>query len=611
MVCTRRRLVVVAMLGLAAVGYSQSVLAQENRIYRSQTLRSQSGGPNNDGWGQKNDNGKQGGGPSWQQDVTKGIIELGTEMFKNAPPPRDQRERRGRHQDDEDDDSDGGQYYYPQYQQAPSVQPTPQLVQPKPNVLPAPARAPSKAPITVEPAKNTAFKSFGLTPAEIQAFNAQIDQKNKKSVDEVVPFLPDKKLTGDAIKALPLPPGGRDKDQVSRIEDAVRNGDVGGLQNLLNAADKASPAGAELLKQANVFAAFNAMKRKVADGTLTPADLGRLRTELLPYLPNNAARVKVGDSLFDLAVNAKLKDLLNSAVPGSGTIPLGNVPIVSVGNLPLGTLITLGNGSVMIGTGSNSSSVSIGVGSVAQAVGWQVAAGPPLPESRIDVVTGGTILINTGDADVNYVLNDRQFTMGPKYTQLLPAETTWTVTFDRGGGGGEAQYQLHEGTYNFTPTEKGWDLYAVTACTCTLDNSRSATEFHYVLNNTAYTLAAHEKREHSEKYPLVIRFDNGSGKVRQKKLDAGVSCVAVTADNAIDLFTAEALTASSPVAGAPTPSSSPTEPAPAGARPAVSLFGNLVVPVVPSGSFGNLSSAEAFFAQPGLGDAAKGSAPER
>jgi hypothetical protein len=487
-------------------------------------------------------------------------------------------------------------YYTPQYYTQPAQQTQP-TVQPQPNVLPTAPADPIKEPVTlVDPIKNSVLKANSLSAGEIQTLNEQIDQQNEKILEQLGDLLPDQPAIIDEIQKLPT---GVSPDKQKAILAMVQRGDVGELLISLNT-DKKSPAGIKLVQQATAYAKLNALKTKVANGTLTPNDLANMRKALMPFLPNPSAVSQTEKSLFDLAVNAKLKNLLSTAVPGNGTIPFGNnVTLVWISSLPQGTLITLGNGTVLVGTGSNAFGITIGTGSVAQAIGMQIAAGEPVPESQSDLVTSGTVLKNAGESDVHYILNETQnFTMKPKFSQALPKGVTWVATFDRGGDYGQARYQLEEGTYKFTPTKIGWELYLMAEFNATIDNTRNATDFNYVLNNTAYTVAAHEKREHSEKYLPIIRFDNGSGKVRQKNLSSGVFSISMTADNTLDLFTAESLAAAP---SAPNDSSTSTpKVSNAADKTPINLFGRAAAPTAKSGSFGNMTSAEAFFAQPGL-----------
>lgn len=83
---------------------------------------------------------------------------------------------------------------------------------------------------------------------------------------------------------------------------------------------------------------------------------------------------------------------------------------------------------------------------------------PPPPPAPL----GGVIMIfNPAENGVtlNYTLDGAAQTIPPGYSQQLPADRPWVIEFSRGGGLGLARYGLEPGTYTFTPTPAGWELY--------------------------------------------------------------------------------------------------------------------------------------------------------
>ncbi len=107
-------------------------------------------------------------------------------------------------------------------------------------------------------------------------------------------------------------------------------------------------------------------------------------------------------------------------------------------------------------------------------VGGDGAAGPisgpaippdaPAPDSTnaSDAgVASGLLLVNPEDTQspVNYQLNGQPFELQPGYNQQLGGPSTWVIEFDRGNGNGLARYTLTDGTYLFTLTDAGWELY--------------------------------------------------------------------------------------------------------------------------------------------------------
>ena len=47
----------------------------------------------------------------------------------------------------------------------------------------------------------------------------------------------------------------------------------------------------------------------------------------------------------------------------------------------------------------------------------------------------------------------------PGETTRLTEYADYQIAFDRGENFGTARYTIYEGAYEFTPTEKGWELY--------------------------------------------------------------------------------------------------------------------------------------------------------
>jgi hypothetical protein len=82
-------------------------------------------------------------------------------------------------------------------------------------------------------------------------------------------------------------------------------------------------------------------------------------------------------------------------------------------------------------------------------------------------VVSGLILVNPEDTQspVSYQLNRQPFELQSGYNQQLGGPGTWLIEFDRGNGNGLARYTLTDGTYVFTLTDAGWELYRQAADT--------------------------------------------------------------------------------------------------------------------------------------------------
>lgn len=85
-----------------------------------------------------------------------------------------------------------------------------------------------------------------------------------------------------------------------------------------------------------------------------------------------------------------------------------------------------------------------------------------LPRPASPQYNGGPIEIRVaGDAQgsVNYALNEFSYQIGAGQSQTIQSDRAWTITFDRGGGFGAAKYSLTPGVYEFSVTERGWELH--------------------------------------------------------------------------------------------------------------------------------------------------------
>jgi len=405
----------------------------------------------------------------------------------------------------------------------PIYQPAPQrqVQQPLPNTIAAPVKA-NKVDVPAKVEKNTDFTltAQGMTAEALAAWKDQARQQKKEVLGEIA-----KLIEKDAAGAL---------------------------------------------------AGLGDITRKANGGVLTSADLQAFAAMMRPGL--GAGMARSANRLFNrLAVLSRLTAILNTAIPGTGgLIPVGNrVPIVLVPGLPRGQVIVLGNGAVLVGVGHLCRYVAVGRGNVAQCVGMTVGIGAPVPDTDAKLVSDGTLLINGEESQVNYNLNGHPYTMFGNYRQPLSAGRTWVIAFDRGGSFGEARYTLSEGTYKFSMTAEGWALFKYTF-DVEIDNGENPFEFRYVVDNEHETLPAGRVNRHSNEYPLFVRFDNGKGQTKAKRIESGTYEVAVTQENTLDLFAEDAVAEPSigPPQPNPTPATSTTLVTPAVATTAGDAFGS-------------------------------------
>lgn len=72
----------------------------------------------------------------------------------------------------------------------------------------------------------------------------------------------------------------------------------------------------------------------------------------------------------------------------------------------------------------------------------------------------GVAIRNRSGEQLSFLLDDaRLLKIETGETQRLMEKGQFVITFNRGGQFGDARYTIHEGLYEFTPTDHGWELY--------------------------------------------------------------------------------------------------------------------------------------------------------
>ena len=364
-----------------------------------------------------------------------------------------------------------------------------------------------------------------ITADDIDKTIADAENDIEHTADDIREDMVDK-LKEDADHLQP-PPANLDKikeklDSHDSVDGMIPIGTgPPGLVNRLNNADSA-------------FDKLDNIVKDAMDGRLRPKDLDKFQAD---YGDMFDSGTNLANNLDTISTDSFWIDLLDDARPNVTSLPIGmGTQIIYVPNMPCNQIVSLGNGTLLVGTGGATNGVVMMTGNVAQAAGLSVGIGPPVPETEAEEILNGVLLINKGEKEVHYNVNSDQFSMTPDYQQTLPGDDTWTVEFDRGGSNGTAKYGISNGTYAFTPTDSGWELYEQPELKVTIDNTDNKFPFNYVLDNTQQTVAAGQANEHTNKYPMVIRFDDGTGTERRKSLDEEVYTLAVTDEGTIDLF---------------------------------------------------------------------------
>jgi hypothetical protein len=305
-------------------------------------------------------------------------------------------------------------------------------------------------------------------------------------------------------------------------EQSARQTDVKRmLTRLAQDAEKNKPA----MKQ-NV-SEFDAALGKIAGATPTVSELATPVTTLKTWVD--------------------ARKLIETATPAKGSVaklPTGSdVTTIFDPSLPVGTAIVLSDEAVLIGR-EGTSSLVIAKGNAAEALGLPIVTGSPLAEIEGEEATDGVLIVNPASSrgTMNYNLNGNHYVAGPGMKQKLPAVRSgraWNLEFDRGEKFGSAKYTLAPGTYHFTPTDLGWQLYKQ-RYEIVLDNAQSSQEFNFIFQGENLTVPAGGARTLTSSYPIVVRFDRGNGSDFVSKTTAmtvGNLQIGVNAsDNLWDLF---------------------------------------------------------------------------
>ena len=261
----------------------------------------------------------------------------------------------------------------------------------------------------------------------------------------------------------------------------------------------------------------------------------------------NQAINNLAQAVNQLSLNQRLISILLRAIPNTRAIPPGSgIVIVRVpGLLPPGTVAPLGPGSVLAGPrrvpgqpadrqSPYAGPTSITTGNVLRAAGMPRVSGSPIRDSQAAVISD-IVLFNRGESPVGFLVDAKTYSLDPSYFQTFRGAASGTVTFDRGTGD-TAKYTVAAGTYEFTPVEKGWELYRKNY-RATIDNSENPNDFQVMQGETEVLIPAGKTQELVSDYPVAIRFEDGGGKVKEKRLLDGNFLVAAGDDSGqLDLY---------------------------------------------------------------------------
>ena len=402
---------------------------------------------------------------------------------------------------------------------------------------------------SLSPSKPDLIENKLLIPVPLSAHEqekalAAIDRHTGDEIAQLKERL--KEVLPDELSILALTNGWRVEDQNALVA-ALRNGDPTAIYEAWTQGKPTDTAGAEAVaRQAEVKRDVTRLQHDMQKTAAATEDVANLETSLGKLSASKPAAAEIVKSLEPLKIWLQVRRYVETAVTDSGAIaslPSGKVAIIHDTSLPFGAAVVLGNGAVMVG-GNGRGPVSVTYGNAAEALGYSVVTAQPVADTQGEEVKSGVLLVNpTGSgANVIYFVNGARYVMKPGMSQKLPVGTNWVVDFDRGGNLGHAAYTVADGTYYFTPSEHGWNLYRE-RFDVVLDNSENPSTFNYSLNGEEKTVPANRTATISGNYPLVVRFDRGNGLQRASKTlnFSGTVQVGVNArDNLWDLFPTDA-----------------------------------------------------------------------
>ncbi|REK18413.1 MAG: hypothetical protein DWQ37_04055 [Planctomycetota bacterium] len=309
----------------------------------------------------------------------------------------------------------------------------------------------------------------------------------------------------------------------------------------------------EAAKEGPVAEKIMELREKIAAGEAITdqdmADLGNLVNAVDPAkFPPGFDVNRVDQAIKDIIRTSETNELYQqNAYPDDGLaagLPSG--PVLMMPALPEDEMLLMPGGGVIMGTGGEGQ-LEIAAEDASEILDISIGVGDPEPDSDANVAKrakSGTYIMNPKDspAEVSYVVSNHNYTIKPGYTQLLDSGETWVIRFDKGEGQGEAKYTLSDGTYVFGTSDDTWNLFK-TSFSVTVDNGDNESPFFVNIDNTQEEVAAGAKRTFESEYPILVRFDRGSGgdpaQKRITRKNADLVVAVNRTDGLWDLYPAE------------------------------------------------------------------------
>jgi|GEM_PF-3275241 len=352
-----------------------------------------------------------------------------------------------------------------------------------------------------------------------------------------------KSVLPDELSILAKTDGWKQEDQQALVV-ALRAGDPTAVYEAWAKGNSKDTAGGEIAaRQTDVKRQMSRLMQDVEKNKAAvrqvlsdlDAALGKLAGSS-PAIADLSAPVKL------LRTSADARYLIETVAPQKGAIaklPTGNISLILDPSLPVGTAIVLNTQAMLIGH-EGAGPLTITSGNAAKALGLPIVTSDPIADLQGEETVEGTLLMNpsTSQATINYNINGTHYVMEPGMKQRLAADQKWVIEYDRGQNFGAAAYTLAPGTFWFTPTDQGWQLYKH-RFDIVLDNSQSNQEFNFIFQGQNVSVPAGAARSITSTFPIVIKYDRGNGSefVTKAMPFSGNVQVGVNAgDNLWDIF---------------------------------------------------------------------------
>jgi hypothetical protein len=387
---------------------------------------------------------------------------------------------------------------------------------------------------------NEVITPIPLTATRLEAAKDGVDRQLRELVEDLRPEI--RQLFPDKIDALSGTSGWEPAARTALVK-ALRAGDPEQIYEAWLQAEPNNTAGAErIAREAELQRAFKRLEQSADEGSATSAQLEDVRDALDKLAVSDEKAGDLAGALDELDTWIRIQEILDEAEPDTGAakvLPKGRVKIIKNPNLSVGTAVVLNNATVMVGD-RGQGGVEVTRGNAAEALGLPLVNDDPLPDAEGAPLRSGTFVINPrkhGET-VRYLLNGEEYIMRPGTSQRLPSGQRWWIEYDRGAGAGAAEYSLADGTYVWTPTEQGWQLYKQ-RYDLTIDNTRNPRDFRFVVNDEPMFVRAGHTRTIHNPYPIVIEYDRGNGTQMASKavnFSGNVEVGVNAEDNLLDLF---------------------------------------------------------------------------